>query len=179
MHHIAKIPDAELPTVTDDDGTERAATAQEFADRDLFRVATAPDGDGVYAVPCSDPCGGHPGVILASGFLNERHARTPGWLKPRILRARVYRATDGSSLRDRIERELDVGIEPLTPRRGRRPNRNRGRADEVLDRVRELAADEAEPVTVLHVPMVDVEDGDVVEDDLIYPVRIAGELSTR
>lgn len=168
MHHIRRIPDAELPT--------EALTAQELLDHGLLRIGTDPGtGDGIYSVPCVDPCPGHAGVELAAGFLNERHQALDSAVKAQVLRAQVWRAKDGRvNLRTNVEQQLAETIDAREPLRRAGEREPDEKAQRVLGHLRQR-----QDVDRRLVPADDIADSDVVERSELYPMRWAGEISTR
>ena len=170
-HHIFQVSDAALPTTTEHDGTVRAATDSELRNHGLIRIGTEPvTGDGIYTIPCVDPCDErHPGVELSRGFLNERHQALPSRLKPHVFRADVFRATrDGVNLRELLESDLGKTILPeeLAP------------ADVRAEAARRTEGDNPS-VERRRPTMADIQDGDIVDREDIYPMRMAGEISSR
>ena len=170
-HHIFQIPNADLPTITEDDGTVRAATSHELRNHDLFRIGTEPvTGDGIYTIPCVDPCEeNHPGVELTRGFLNERYQALSAAIKPHVFRADVFRATrDNVNLRQLLERDLGKTI----------PAGQRAPEDVRAEAIRRTDGDNPS-VERRRPTMAEIQDGDVVDREDVYPMRMAGEISSR
>lgn len=181
-------------------GTTSPATEDELLQRDMIVVADLPAGETVRLEDTTDytlPEDGYlvlcaaskrerwekfPGDrVVSSGFLGERN-NIKANLRERAHTAVVYRATDGRvNLRKKIKGDLglDKGVGPRVPADGShsaQPEKPE-QAQQVLQEAKRRAAppDDSEPTArKLEVPMRDVEDGDVVARDQIWP-RISGD----
>ena len=156
----------DLPT---DEG--RSLAGRELGSAGLFRIGTDPTtGDGIYTVPCVDPCDGtHPGVELAWGFLQERHRLLPDAIRPHVLRADVFRSTRGGvNLRTVLQADLGETIPA-----GRQASKA------ARDEARRRTRGPNPTVEQRRLTMAEIQDGDVVDEEGIYPMRVAGEISIR
>ena len=156
MHHIRQIADIDVPA--------------EPLNHGLQRIGTDPaTGEGVYSVACIEPCGGHPGVELASGFLNERHQTLPETIKPYVFGADVYRSLRGNV---NLRRVLEAAMGRTIPA-GKRAG------EDVLAEALLRTGGNNPSVKRAHPKMAAIEDGDIVDREDIYPMRWAGEISKR
>jgi hypothetical protein len=194
-YHIRRCTPAEWDAwavTTDLDGVEIPATDQDLLNRGVIVLHRDAEeviyhcgriGEAVDA--------GYPGrpITPTSGldvYLERRYARLPEAVKPKVYRARAYRSTDPTvNLRQACEQAVAAQLAARVPATGRtsaRPADPVGAMD-VLEEARRrayppenpdgtLAPPTARPLTV---PMTEVEDGDVVEADMLIPVRMAGE----
>ena len=165
-HHIMQVANVDLPT---DEG--RALVGRELGNEGLFRIGTDPaTGDGIYTVPCVDPCdGAHPGVELTRGFLNERYQALGSLVKPHVFRADVFRSLLGNV---NLRRILETALGKTIPA-GKLADQD------VLDEARRRTEGNNPSAERRRVPMADIEDGDIVDTENQYPMRMAGEISIR
>ncbi len=165
-HHIRQVADVDLPT---DEG--RSLAGRELGNEGLFRIGTDPaTGDGIYTVPCVDPCDNtHPGIELVTGFLNERYQSLPPALIPHVFRADVFRSILGNV---NLRRVLETALGKTIPA-GKLADQD------VLDEARRRTEGNNPSAERRRVPRADIGDGDIVETENQYPRRVAGEISIR
>lgn len=208
MYHVRAVPEAEwdawaeVPVDPEDPGAgTREPTKRELLQRNVRVLARPGDGSvyvsvGIVEWWLTDVWGELPGEVISEGYLLQRYGRrkgaqadryTPGRALglpeeavPHVLRARVFRSTDGTSLRAALESEVaSEAIEPRVPVTGTR-SAARPHPDEeaILEeaRARAFPEDETTPTARrLMVPISAVDSGDVVEADELVPHRWAGE----
>lgn len=121
-----------------------------------------------------------PGEVLTAGTLSRRHIDLPPEAKTKVYRAEVYRGR-GYDLRAAAEAATGKGLGARIPANGSKSGRPQDPAGalEVLEEARRRAHPE-DPETEstadrLLLPMVEVEDSDVVAADAIPSIRWAGE----
>lgn len=155
-----------MPTITDDEtGAPRPVTDAELLNMGLVVLGTLPSGDlvvdagvalGLDGRPCPAEACDLPGAVLSEGYAvrkgRGRYETLPEPARLKAWRRRVYRRTDGLSLRIRVAADLGISI---SPREDAPPD--------AVARARDLVADDAEPVTTLLVALDEVEAGDIVE----------------
>lgn len=172
------------------DTTRRPATDPELPALGVERPHTDPatgtvyfhavGGDRVYPGTAHTPEHG------PDAYLAQRHRALPAEHKARFYCARVFRAGDGSNLRTDCEAGVAAVLEAYTPATGRtssQPADPTG-AVTVLEEARRRATPEIGPdgsvtraatARAIFVPMAEVEDGDVVEEDALIGHRWQGE----
>lgn len=180
MYEVRFVLPEDLPRVRNPlTGEESAPTNQDLMNAGLFRIG---DTDYFDCVGAFDDRRGQykdaaqlPGIRVAHG--QDRYRNLPKPLRAELLQARVFRSTDPEvSLRHTVNknddpRRLRAGV-PATGKGSERPI-DMGKAMEALEGAKEIAAQG--DAIMLNVPMHQVADGDVVEENLIPPMRFAGE----
>ena len=114
-------------------------------------------------------------TVLTTGHGAARYLSLPDTDKGNVLRARVYRSKDGTSLRLKANTEAGGSLGSKVPATGKTsatpaPTAS---ADAVLAKAREFHA--AGIADYLTVPMAQVRTGDVVEEDTVVPHLWMGE----
>lgn len=183
-YEFREILPTELPRVHHPETGPRDATDDELRNLGFFRIAA---NDFFCSGVFDDNRGQHPvgtelpGRRLAKGLVTQRIALLSITDRDRILRARVYRHSDPLvSLRHLVNDNTDPDrLRARVPATGRASVQpvNLAKAMTALESARSLARPNAGLAVAveLFVPMVDVLDGDVVEEDLIPPLVFAGE----
>jgi hypothetical protein len=173
MHRVTscvrRIPPAQLPTVRNDDGTERPATAAE-----MLNMGLVPLGDDLY--DCIEqerrdpgtlewrPERAMPGEVVSRGRARDRYARLPEPARSRILRAHVFSRTDGRDLAAHYAELMERAAVPAEER-----------AETTLARARERAAQPGYPVERRDLAVAELDAGDVIEARDLPPHRWGGE----
>jgi hypothetical protein len=194
-YHIRRCTPADWDAwavTTDLDGVEIPATEQDLLNRGVI-VLHRDSAEVIYHFGRvgEDADAGYPGrpITPTSGpdvYLERRYAQLPLEARPKVYRARAYRSTDPTViLRESCEATVAAQLGARVPATGRtsaRPADPLGAMD-VLEEARRRANPPENPdgtpqpptARALTVPMAEVEDGDVVEADMLIPVRMAGE----
>lgn len=169
------------------DGATSPATEQELLNRGVIVLHL--DTDEViyhFGRVGEDVDTGYPGMAITptSGpdiYLERRYRRLPEVVRSNVLRARLYRNRDGTSLRAQLESELAAKLEPRVPATGKtsaRPSDPAG-ARGILEEARRRSLGRPDgplpAVVEMLVSMAEVRSGDVVETDSLIPIRMAGE----
>jgi hypothetical protein len=155
---------------------ERAATAGELLQRGAMVAHVDPDGgDALFHAAGAGP---FPGTLLsdpAAVGQRERYRSIPAEDKPGVYGAAVLRYPDGGDLRGDCCTATGCELPAYCPATGLHSSAPEDDVAAAVVLAEAWALVAAEEAALVRVPMVEVEESDVVVEDSVRLVRFAGE----